>query len=125
MRYILLSMLLFFCMSNIYANNSSIYVDSLEDAIVLSEKIDKKILLIFSAKWCKYCRLLGRYLKDNPPALNNYIIVVIDYETNKNLVKQYAVANLPDSRIIEHNTEVSSVVGFDKDQYKLWLEKNK
>lgn len=129
MKYLLvLSILSVFsmcCMNNSYADRPAVYVDSLEDAEVLSERTNQKILIIFSAKWCKYCGLLSRFLKENSTLLNNYIVVIIDYDTNKDLVKQYAVRNLPDSRIINKGKELSSMVGYDKQEYIQWLETHK
>lgn len=129
MKYLLmlsvLSVFLMCCMNNLYADRPAVYVDSLEDAEVLSERTNQKILIIFSAKWCKYCRLLSRFLKENSTLLNNYIVVIIDYDTNKDLVKQYAVRNLPDSRIINKGKELSSMVGYDKQEYIQWLETHK
>lgn len=100
------------------------FVDNLPDAISLSEDTHKPVLLIFSAKWCKFCRILKEDLQEQKAVqtLDNYIVCVIDTDKNKDLSKEYRVKNMPDSRILKDKKEISQKIGYeDLDKYLVWI----
>lgn len=110
--------------STIGAEKSPVIVHSLEDAIALSESSKKDILLVFSADWCKNCiRLKDQFLYTNDQSLENIIICIVDFDKQSDIIKEYKVKKIPDSRVIRNNIEISQIVGFtNKDNYKQWLQ---
>lgn len=115
-----LFLLLALSASKVYSN-PSIIIDSYNDAVLLSKEIDLPVLVIFSSGDCRFCDLL----KNNMPETEDLIICFIDYNSNKNLVKQYNVSLIPDSLLIDSNGKVlKRLKGFkDKKTYGDWLKK--
>jgi len=103
---------------------SDIIIDNYELAISCGKKLDKPILLVFTAEWCGYCRSLKKELKSIIPD-HKYVVCFldIDNETNKKLVDQFKVKSLPTSIIIDQkqNKEIKRNTGFLKEAYKSWL----
>lgn len=104
--------------------NPAIYVDNLNDALILSQEIKKDIILIFSADWCNNCKLMKNDLKSNPEVLEDKIICIVDTTKNKTLTKQYKVKSIPDCRVLKNKKEIKKRIGYDNiDNFKNWLEK--
>ena len=113
-------------LSNItLASNPPIFIDSLEEAILLSKEIECEVLTIFSAEWCSYCQNLKDDINSNKldDALYNKIICYVDYDTNKELVKKYNVKKIPDSRLMDTTGNTTKIVGYNKDKYIIWLKR--
>jgi thioredoxin-related protein len=121
MKYFLLWILIF--LTTIGAKESPIFVDSLEDAIAVAESSKQDIILVFSAEWCKNCDLLKEeILYSDDEALHNSIICIVDYDKRPDLVKEYKVRKIPDSRILKGNIEKSHIIGYTKKKdYIKWL----
>jgi len=119
MKYILF-LLLVFSVSNIYATEN-IYINDVEVAQEYAEKTNTKLLLIFSADWCKYCVFLKDAIYDNIETIDDqYTVCIIDYDKNRDLVNKYRVTSLPQS-VILHNT-IKKKVGFSSfTNYRTWL----
>jgi|694.fasta_scaffold02159_5 thioredoxin-like negative regulator of GroEL len=105
------------------AAESPVFVNSLEDAVALAESSNKDILVVFSADWCKNCKLLkSEFLDSNDPSIDDTIVCIVDYDSRPDLIKEYKVHKIPDSRIIRRNVEISNIIGFiNKYKYKKWL----
>lgn len=120
MHYILLLILILipsigYCHDPIYTNNY-------DSATKLAEKIDHKILLIFSADWCKNCVNLKSAIESHPQDLNNIIICIIDIDQNTDLVKKFKVKKFPTSFLIK-NQIISGYQGYDNyDKYISWYK---
>ena len=103
---------------------SDIIKDNYDLAISCGKKLDKPILLVFTAEWCGYCRSLKKQLKSIIPD-HKYVVCFldIDNEINKKLVDQFKVKSLPTSIIIDQkqNKEIKRNTGFLKEAYKSWL----
>lgn len=108
MKYLLSLILSILCL-NIYAN-PPIYVNSLEDAVVLQKSIEHDILLIFSSDKCTYCNILKKDLEDMN--IENKIICIVDIDKNMNIKKQYRVSVIPDTRIISKGKDIKRIVGY-------------
>lgn len=107
-------------LSTAYAD-PSVLVSSYNEAVSLSKQTNLPILIIFSSDNCSYCNLL----KENMPDIENTIVCFIDYQNNKQLVKQYKVNLIPDSIVIDHKeNQLKRLKGFkDKNSYEAWLNK--
>jgi thiol-disulfide isomerase/thioredoxin len=103
---------------------SDIIIDNYELAISCGKKLDKPILLVFTADWCGYCRSLKRELKSIIPN-HKYVVCFldIDNELNEKLVNQFNIKSLPTSIIMDQkqNKEIKRQTGFLKESYKSWL----
>lgn len=101
-----------------------IVVRDISDAVSLSENNDMPILLVFVGDSCVYCEKLKQDLKDNEnlkKTLDNYIICFIDIDTHRDLMKEYRVKTIPDSRILKNNIEVTRMVGYNKSRFYNWI----
>ena len=121
MKYIFTILLML--ITNYGAAQSPVFVDSLEDAVALSESSKKDLLVVFSANWCKNCiALKDQLLYSNEIGFKNSIICIVDYDKRYDLVKEYKVYKIPDSRLMRNNIEISKLIGYNnKDKYKKWL----
>lgn len=90
----------------------SIYVDSLEDAISLSEDTNIKVLAIFSADWCSFCSKTKEDIKKNIKEYEDIIIVYIDIDKREDLKKEYKVKKIPDYMLLKGSKEIKRVVGY-------------
>lgn len=97
-----------------------VFVESYEEAV---SKEDTKVLVIFGAKWCKYCRILKDDLKSLD--LDDYTVCVVDIDVNKDLARKYKAKSLPTSVVLENNKEMSRHVGYEKEGYQAWLNSNR
>lgn len=124
MRTILL-LLAALCLSiSVSLADSPAMVNSLEDAMALSESTKMPVLVIFGADWCGYCKILKKEISSGEmnKELDNYIICYIDTDKNKDLKKEFNVRSLPDSRIFIDKKETGQYKGYDKNKYKKWIE---
>lgn len=97
-----------------------VFLESHKDAIELE---DEAVLIVFGTEWCKYCHILKR---DMPSlSLDDYKIVILDAEKNKEISREYGIKSYPTSVIMLNKKEVSRKSGYDKEEYQKWLESNR
>jgi len=115
-----------FCTTISLADNKfPIFVDSLLDAIVESENSKKDVLLIFSADWCKFCRVMKKDIDNNIRDLNGIIISYVDVDKDPELAKEFKVKQLPDYIILRNKIEIKRKVGYKNfETFKRWLKDN-
>lgn len=105
--------------------NNNIFYDEYEKCKELSRTHNKKIVLIFGADWCPYCRDLKKDVK-NITEFNSYIVCFINTDKNKELVEKYRIRGLPTSVIIDYEEqELNRKSGYKKDSYNEWLKNSK
>lgn len=99
-------------------------VPQLEDAYAESQNTKQKIVAVFGAEWCGFCKQLDNDLQNNPQIIDDYVYVYIDIDERKDLKKEYAVKNIPDIMILDHTgIETKRKVGYKGiDNFKKWLE---
>ena len=112
----LLILSLIICGTNSFAKEGPVFTDNLLDAIALSESSEKDILVIFSADWCKFCKILENDIVKNPKIVENLIICTINVDYNSDLVKTYNVGNIPDYFILHNKIEIKRRVGYKNKQ---------
>jgi thioredoxin-related protein len=109
---------------SVYAENKFV-LNSLQDAIFISEKTKQPILLVFGSENCSFCSQL-KYDIDNDKelfaAIDNYIVCYVDIDKNKELKDKYEVKPIPDCRIIKNKLQINKIIGYSK---KTFLEKIK
>jgi thiol:disulfide interchange protein len=96
----------------------------IQEARVLAQKQNKRVLLVFGANWCIDCHILDRAFHQPrvAPLLNgNFVVVHVDvgqYDKNLLLAKQYHVdlgKGVPSVAVIDaKNTLITSSTEFEK-----------
>ena len=133
--------LIVFSLYNHYTNNASvipgvpvvvvpflpdltknIYYDEYDKCKSLSAQYNKKLILVFGADWCPYCRILKKDI-DKITGFKKYIVCFIDSDKNKELVQKYRIKGLPTSVIVDSKeTELSRKTGYKQADYNQWLD---
>lgn len=75
----------------------------------------EKTLIIFSADWCQFCKVVNYDMKTDPElieTLKNYEIIILDYDVDKDAANGYNIKTLPAFVILENNKEVKRKVGY-------------
>jgi len=110
MRKYFLGFVCLFCLSTSTHAHPPVYVNSLEEAVVLQKQIDHDILLIFSSNKCSYCEILKKDLENMN--IENKIICIIDIENNQKLKIENNVSIIPDTRIISKGKQIKKIIGY-------------
>lgn len=75
----------------------------------------EKTLLIFGAKWCKYCITAKNDMNSNQQLadrLKEYTIVDLDYDKDKEIIDGHNVKTLPTFLIFQDGKEIGRYVGY-------------
>lgn len=80
------------------------------DEEVLNAKT--KVLVDFNATWCGPCRMLHPVLEELSLEHDEFKIVAIDVDEERDLALQYRISSIPCLILFENGKEVSRVVGF-------------
>ena len=100
---------------------TNIYYDEFDKCKSLAESYNRKLVIIFGADWCPYCKDLKKDTKDIK-AFDSYIVCFINTDSNKTLVHQFRIKGLPTSIIIDNKeNELSRKTGYKKKEYEEWL----
>jgi thioredoxin 1 len=122
MKYILsFLMLLFVFTVNVHKNLAEdIYITDIVVAEEQAKETKTKLLLIFSADWCKYCGPLKDSLDKNIDLVNTkYTVCYIDFDDHRDLASKYNIRSIPATIIINDNNTFTKVIGFSNfDRYK-------
>lgn len=102
----------------------NIYYDEYNKCKDLASKYNKKLVLVFGADWCPYCRVLKKDI-NNITGFKKYIVCIIDTDKNKELVEKYKIKGLPTSVIIDSKeNELARKTGYKLADYNEWLDGN-
>ncbi len=84
-------------------------------------------VLMFSADWCKYCKIAKGDLLEHQDEVAKWNVEVIDTDVSRELVKQYEVKSLPTFIYLnDAGEELDRVAGYKGyHRLKRWVEKNK
>jgi thioredoxin 1 len=81
---------------------------------------NEKVLLIFSATWCKYCKNAQNDMNFNDKTLSNlvknYTVIDINVDLDKEITKGYNVKTIPTFVVYENGQEVKRQVGYKNSQ---------
>lgn len=112
MKKYIIPILIAICLNSLCFADPSIFVSNYNDAQLLSQKINRPILLIFRADWCNHCDEMKEDLSLNLSVLDNTIVCYIDYDKNKQLIKNYKIKSVPTIVVLKDNKEISRKVGY-------------
>jgi thioredoxin 1 len=77
---------------------------------------NEKILLVFSATWCKYCKNAQNDMNFNDKTLSdlvkNYKIIDINIDHDKEITKGYGIKTIPTFVIYENGKEIKRQIGY-------------
>jgi thiol-disulfide isomerase/thioredoxin len=79
------------------------------------DNTSEKVLIIFSADWCKYCHIAKNDIKNDPQLseiVKNYTIVDIDFDVDKEIVKGYNIKSIPTFVVFENGKEKDRLQGY-------------
>jgi thiol-disulfide isomerase/thioredoxin len=77
---------------------SIVWEKDYKKALALAKETTKPLLLDFSASWCKPCHMMDEQfwtLSEVISAVQPFIAVKIDYDSNKGLVEKYGASAIP------------------------------
>ena len=75
----------------------------------------EKTLIIFSADWCKYCKVAKDDMSNHPKlseVVKNYTIVDIDFDVDKEIVRGYNIKSIPTFVVFEGGKEKGRLEGY-------------
>lgn len=101
----------------------NIFYDEYDKAKKLSIDYNKKLVLVFGADWCPYCKDLKRDV-NKIQEFKEYIVCFINTDNNKTMVQEYKIKSLPTSIILSKDTEETRKSGYKYDDYCKWLQNN-
>jgi thioredoxin-related protein len=83
-------------------------------------------VLMFSADWCKYCKLAKNDLLANKDEVAAWGVTVIDADVSKDLVRDYGVKTLPTFIYLnDAGEELDRVAGYKGyNRLRRWVEKS-
>lgn len=103
--------------------NTNILFNDINSATKLANLHSRKVLLIFGADWCPYCKVLKKEI--GTLDTNKYIVCIIDTDKHSDLVGEFKIKGLPTSIILTANKqELSRKTGYKKEEYSSWLRNN-
>lgn len=103
-----------------------IVAENYQDAIKKSGEMGMPVLVLFEADWCGWCKKMKQETLSNEKvkeALRNYIIVTVNTDTNKDIVRKHGVRGLP-SQLITNVREEKLKFGSgyqDANAFVQWL----
>lgn len=102
----------------------NIFYDEYDKAKELSVAYNKKLILVFGADWCPYCKDLKRDVKQIK-GFSKYIVCFIDTDKNKEIVQKNKIRSLPTSLILDSKgNELGRKTGYKNADYEKWLDSN-
>jgi thioredoxin-related protein len=108
-------------------DNGPIVVTTYEEALAEAKRSDKKVLVVFGAEWCTWCRKLDGTMKSQEvkKALidGNIIQIHVDTDRRKELARKYSVRGIPAYVLIDKDENtIRSGSGFkDPANFVNWL----
>lgn len=113
MRYILsVLFLVFIFFANIASANETVEITDLSTAKAHASETNTKLILVFGADWCGYCKNLDQAIEANMDLINTrYTVCYIDYDEHRDLAKLYNVKSLPTTIVLNGKT-MTRITGF-------------
>lgn len=119
----LFAILILILTTNIVFANETIVINDLNIAKQEAKETDHKLLLIFGADWCVYCKNLEDDVDANlEKFMDKYVVCHVNYDNNKDLARKYNVRSLPHSVVLDGEKVVTNKIGYrDFLTYRSWL----
>ena len=99
-----------------------IFLDSAEDAFILSEDLSLDLLLVFGAEWCVACDKLKNDIHKDLSMVENTVVCYVDIEKRPDFAKEFKVKRIPECIIYRNKKEIKRRVGYkNKIDFLNWL----
>jgi len=75
----------------------------------------EKTLLIFTAKWCKYCTIAKNDIRNNDALsekIKEYTVIEVDYDKDREIPKGHKINTLPTFIIFQDGKETKRTSGY-------------
>ena len=105
------------------ALTTNIFYNEYDKAKNTADTYAKKLVLIFGAVWCPYCKDLKKDIS-TIREFDDYIVCFIDIDNNKDITNKFQIKELPTSIILYKNNEEARKSGYKKTEYIKWLKLN-
>ena len=82
----------------------------------------EKTLLIFGAKWCKYCTKAKNDLRNEDTLvekIKDYTIIEVDYDKDRDIAKGHKVNVLPTFVVFQDGKEIKRQTGYKGSEHLL------
>lgn len=112
MKYILIILLSFVSLTA-FGDEPTIITD-IAVAEQTAEQTDTKLMLVFVADWCRYCKPLKDHIKQNKDNITEeYTICYVNFDNNKKLAQKYSVSSLPSTILIDKEKRlIQKITGY-------------
>lgn len=91
-------------------------------SVLAFENSTEKTLVIFSAKWCKFCQMAKQDIEEDiqlSEAIKSYTIVDVDFDVDKDLVNGYNIKSIPAFVTFQGGKETGRLVGYKSKKHLL------
>jgi thioredoxin-related protein len=85
---------------------------------------DKRLIIIFSAKWCGFCRTLKKDLDSLDISQYEVCNIDVDDKDQAELASHFGIKIVPTSIMVDPatNKEIKRITGYVAENYKRWLK---
>jgi thioredoxin-related protein len=85
---------------------------------------NKKLIIIFGAEWCGFCRSLKKDINSLTESEYEICFIDIDNQESKELLKHFGIKIVPTSIMVDakDNKEIKRIEGYVKNNYVRWLK---
>jgi thioredoxin-related protein len=102
---------------------TNIVYDDLNQAVYLAKEYRRKVLVVFGADWCPYCKVLKKDILNIDT--KQYIVCIINTDKSTDLVNEFKIKGLPTSIILNTTKqELAKKIGYKVNDYNSWLKTN-
>lgn len=103
---------------------SNFIYDDLEKSQALAKFHKRKVIIVFGAEWCPYCKKIKQDSKSIKP-FDKYIVCFLDTDNrsaNQKSINKYRPRSLPTSILVDkEGKELSRKIGYRNKDYIKWL----
>lgn len=77
-------------------------------------KTNDKVLVIFSASFCKPCKDIYPFMEDQAKIFTNIAFIKVDVEDGQEISEKYGIQSIPHFKFFKNSEEIISFTGANK-----------
>lgn len=77
-------------------------------------KTNDKVLVIFSASFCKPCKDIYPFMEDQAIIFTNIVFIKVDVEEGQEISEKYGIQSIPHFKFFKNGEEIISFTGANK-----------